>query len=201
MTLGHASSRAQQQWLPNLRSRPGNNFGCAALFGGEFCGVHASDKWRSHETHQSLSASIMAVGGATAGDKSAGGIRAELCRSIARALKNRLSLSLNREAQSWMLRCAIYAAAANLSVMGKAPDSTISIDDLPPPDTKRWTVQRKAEVVTAVRNGRVSLDEACQRYMLSTEEFLTWQRLVDMHGIAGLRTTHGQRYRGLKRTS
>ena len=91
--------------------------------------------------------------------------------------------------------------AANLSVMGKAPDSTISIDHLPPPDTKRWTVQRKAEVVAAVRSGRISLDQACCRYMLSIEEFLTWQRLVDMHGIAGLRTTHAQRYGGLKRTS
>jgi hypothetical protein len=50
-----------------------------------------SDKWRSHETHQSLSASIMAAVGATAGDKSAGGIRAELCRSIARALKSALA--------------------------------------------------------------------------------------------------------------
>ena len=116
-------------------------------------------------------------------------------------LKERLSLSLNREAQNSVLRCAIYAAAANVTVMGKAPDSTISIDHLPPPDTKRWTVQRKAEVVTAVRSGRISVDEACQRYMLSIEEFDTWQRLVDMHGIAGLRTTHGQRYRGLKRTS
>jgi hypothetical protein len=118
-----------------------------------------------------------------------------------RALKERLSLSLNQEAQNSVLRCAIYVAAANLSIMGKAPDSTISIDDLPPPDTKRWTVQRKAEVVAAVRSGRISLDQACCRYMLSIEEFLTWQRLVDMHGIAGLRTTHGQRYRGLKRTS
>jgi hypothetical protein len=118
-----------------------------------------------------------------------------------RTIKERLSFSLNREAQNSVLRCAIYVAAANGTVIGKAPDSTISIDDRPPPDTKRWTVQRKAEVVTAVRSGRISLDEACQRYMLSIEEFLAWQRLVDMHGIAGLRTTHAQRYRGLKRTS
>jgi hypothetical protein len=116
-----------------------------------------------------------------------------------RALKERLSLSLNQEAQNSVLRCAIYAAAANGTVMGTARDSIIA--DLPPPDTKRWTVQRKAEVVTAVRSGRISVDEACQRYMLSIEEFDTWQRLVDLHGVAGLRTTHGQRYRGLKRTS
>ena len=118
-----------------------------------------------------------------------------------RAIKELLSFSLNREAQNSVLRCAIYVAAANLSIMGKAPDSTISIDDLPPPDTKRWTVQRKAEVVTAVRSGRISLDQACCRYMLSIEEFLTWQGLVDMHGVAGLKVTHTQRYRGLKPTS
>jgi Protein of unknown function (DUF1153) len=114
-------------------------------------------------------------------------------------LKERLSLSLNREAQNSVLRCAIYAAATNVTVMGTAPDSTIA--DLPPPDTKRWTIQRKAEVVTAVRSGRISLDDACRRYMLSIEEFHNWQRLVDMHGVAGMRVTCAQRYRGLKRTS
>jgi hypothetical protein len=116
-----------------------------------------------------------------------------------RVLKEGLSLSLNREAQNSVLRCAIYAAAANGTVMGTARDSIIT--DLPRPNTRRWTMQRKAEVVTAVSSGRISVDETCQRYMLSIEEFLAWQRLVDMHGIAGLRTTHEQRYRGLKRTS
>ena len=110
-----------------------------------------------------------------------------------RVLKEGLSLSLNREAQNSVLRCAIYAAAANVTVMGKAPDSTISIDHLPPPDTKRWTVQRKAEVVAAVRSGRISLDQACCRYMLSIEEFIAWQRMVETHGVAGLRVTHAQR--------
>ena len=61
--------------------------------------------------------------------------------------------------------------------------------------------QRKTEVVTAVRNGRISLDDACRRYMLSIEEFHNWQRLVDMYGVAGLRVTCAQRYRDLKRTS
>jgi hypothetical protein len=68
-------------------------------------------------------------------------------------------------------------------------------DDLPPPDTERWVASRKAQVVRAVREGRLSLDQACERYRLSGEEFLGWQRMIDRHGVAGLRVTRLQRYR------
>jgi hypothetical protein len=71
----------------------------------------------------------------------------------------------------------------------------LTIDDLPPAQTKRWVVRRKAEVVAAVRNGLISLEEACARYKLSVEEFLSWQRLIERHGLAGLRTTRFQEYR------
>jgi hypothetical protein len=72
-----------------------------------------------------------------------------------------------------------------------------SLDSLPPPDTKRWVIRRKAEVVAAVRAGVISLEEACRRYTLSIEEFLSWQRLVDSHGLPGLRVTRLQDYRDL----
>jgi len=76
------------------------------------------------------------------------------------------------------------------------PDgSPLTIADLPEPGTTRWVVRRKAEVVAAVRGGLLSLDEACSRYMLTVEEFLAWQRSIDRHGLAGLRTTRLQRYR------
>lgn len=68
-------------------------------------------------------------------------------------------------------------------------------ENLPPPSTKRWVIRRKAQVVVAVRSGLISLDEACQRYSLSIEEFLSWQRLIDRHGIGGLRATRVQQYR------
>ena len=68
--------------------------------------------------------------------------------------------------------------------------------DLPPPDTKRWVMRRKAEVVAGVRCGLITLDEACRRYTLSVEEFLSWQRLIDSHGVRGLRATRLQDYRG-----
>jgi hypothetical protein len=68
--------------------------------------------------------------------------------------------------------------------------------ELPPPDTKRWVVRRKAVVVAAVRSGAISLKEACRRYNLSVEEFLTWQRAIESHGVPGLRVTRIQIYRG-----
>lgn len=71
----------------------------------------------------------------------------------------------------------------------------MTIDDLPPPNTQRWVVRRKAEVVAGVRAGLITLEEACQRYNLSLEEFLSWQRLIESHGMRGLRTTRLQRYR------
>lgn len=74
-----------------------------------------------------------------------------------------------------------------------------SLESLPPTDTKRWVIRRKAEVVAAVRAGIISLEDACKRYTLSVEEFLSWQRLVDSHGLPGLRVTRLQDYRGAAR--
>ena len=67
--------------------------------------------------------------------------------------------------------------------------------DLPSPYTKRWVVRRKAVVVHAVRDGAISLQEACRRYRLSVEEFLAWQRAIERYGIPGLRVTRLQIYR------
>jgi hypothetical protein len=76
------------------------------------------------------------------------------------------------------------------------PDgSPLTIADLPPPDTRRWVIRRKAEVVAAVRGGLLSLEEACSRYTLTVDEFLSWQSSIDQHGLAGLRTTRIQQYR------
>ena len=65
----------------------------------------------------------------------------------------------------------------------------LTLADLPPPDTRRWVVRRKAEVVAAVRGGLLSLEEACARYALSPSEFLSWQWALDLYGLAGLCTT------------
>ncbi len=71
----------------------------------------------------------------------------------------------------------------------------LTVENLPPRNTVRWVIRRKAEVVAAVRNGLIGMDEACERYRLSVEEFLNWERLVNVHGLRGLRITRTQRYR------
>ena len=76
------------------------------------------------------------------------------------------------------------------------PDgSPLTVADLPPSNTRRWVIRRKAEVVAAVRGGLLSLEEACERYCLTVEEFLSWQASIDDHGLAGLRTTRIQQHR------
>jgi Protein of unknown function (DUF1153) len=76
------------------------------------------------------------------------------------------------------------------------PDgSPLTVADLPPRDTKRWVIRRKAEVVAAVRGGLLSMEEACERYTLTVDEFLSWQRSIDKHGLPGLRATKVQDYR------
>lgn len=73
----------------------------------------------------------------------------------------------------------------------------LTLDSLPPPSTTRWVVRRKAEVVAAVNGGLLTVDEACQRYTLSLEEFASWQRAVDRSGMPGLRVTRIQHYKSL----
>lgn len=76
------------------------------------------------------------------------------------------------------------------------PDgSPLTLADLPPLDTKRWVIRRKAVLVAAVRGGLLSLEEACERYKLTVDEFLCWQHLIERHGLPGLRTTRVQDYR------
>ena len=76
------------------------------------------------------------------------------------------------------------------------PDGApLTMADLPDSNTSRWVMRRKAQVVTAVRGGLLSLDEACARYRLTVDEFLSWQQSLDRHGLAGLRTTKIQDYR------
>ena len=69
---------------------------------------------------------------------------------------------------------------------------------LPPSDTKRWVARRKAAVVTAVRSGAISIEEACRRYHLSEEEFLAWERTIATDGVPGLRITRLQIYRDVR---
>ena len=70
----------------------------------------------------------------------------------------------------------------------------LTLADLPRPETIRWVIRRKAKVVAAVRGGVLSLEEACGRYTLNTDEFRSWEFCIDHYGLAGVRTTHSQFY-------
>ena len=72
-------------------------------------------------------------------------------------------------------------------------------DDLLPPNTGRWVARRKVAVVTAVRDGRITLEEALQRYQLTEEEYRSWERVFEQHGLPGLRSTRLQQYRSPRR--
>ncbi|AIT78527.1 MULTISPECIES: DUF1153 domain-containing protein [Novosphingobium] len=68
-------------------------------------------------------------------------------------------------------------------------------ENLPPANTSRWVVRRKAEVVAAVNGGLLSATEACERYGLTLEELASWQRAIEREGMPGLRATRVQHYR------
>ncbi len=78
--------------------------------------------------------------------------------------------------------------------------SVLTVDDLPPPNVKRWIAHRKAKIVCAVRVGLITLEEVVDRYGITQEEFLSWERLLDEHGLPGLRMTRRLKYRKQART-
>ncbi len=67
--------------------------------------------------------------------------------------------------------------------------------DLPPATLSRWSAERKAEVVRALRAGAISAEQACARWSLSPEEVERWVALYDLDGLNGLRTTQVWKYR------
>jgi len=76
------------------------------------------------------------------------------------------------------------------------PDGTVMTRaDLPPPDTRRWVVSRKAQVVRAVQCGLLPRPEALERYGLSEDELDSWERALRDHGPGALRATAVQKYR------
>ncbi|MGE5721958.1 MAG: DUF1153 domain-containing protein [Sphingomonadales bacterium] len=63
------------------------------------------------------------------------------------------------------------------------------VESIPPATTTRWFPRQKAEVVAAVRAGRLKLDDACRLYQLSLEEFMSWQRALRDTGLRGLQVS------------
>jgi len=75
-----------------------------------------------------------------------------------------------------------------------AADAYGRVPELPKP-RQRWTVRRKAAVIEAVHGGWIPIEEACELYSISVDEFLAWERDLDRYGVHGLRTTRYQIYR------
>ena len=86
------------------------------------------------------------------------------------------------------------------AIMEQKPISTENatpLDDpeLPPVDTKRWVIRRKAQLLRAIEDGRLTRAEACARYNISDAELRLWERAIACAGIPGLRVTRVQIYR------
>jgi hypothetical protein len=84
-----------------------------------------------------------------------------------------------------------------LSFMSPPPPGHTPDDELPPDDTVRWVPRRKAAVLRAIADGRISLEDACTRWRLSVEEIELWQRAMRQIGVHGLRVTRVQIYRSI----
>src|ERR1700750_652954 len=70
--------------------------------------------------------------------------------------------------------------------------AAVALRPLPPGETGGWVIGRKAEVVAAVRGGLLTIEDALERYRLTSEEFLAWQRSIDPPRLGGPRTTELQ---------
>ncbi len=81
-----------------------------------------------------------------------------------------------------------------LSIIGPSGER-LTLQDLPRPDTVRWVIRRKAELVAAIRGGLLTLEEACELYLLSEEELESWADSLTKFGLPGLRSTKLQYYR------
>jgi hypothetical protein len=76
-----------------------------------------------------------------------------------------------------------------------ADGSTMSRNDLPKADTRRWVASRKAAVVRGVAYGLITQGEALEQYKITEEEFMEWVSAVSEHGEAALKATALQKYR------
>ena len=68
------------------------------------------------------------------------------------------------------------------------PDGLIlTLADLPRPPVSRWVARRKAQIVASVHGGLLDRNEACERYVITHEEFLEWDRAYSAFGLSGLK--------------
>lgn len=82
--------------------------------------------------------------------------------------------------------------------MSKPNGDLISGGSLPPENGARWVTSRKMQLIAAIHDGLLTIEEASQRYRLTLDELAEWQAMFTKHGKRGLRTTFIQQYRFLR---
>ena len=70
--------------------------------------------------------------------------------------------------------------------------NVLTVGDLPPGMATRWVAHRKAEVVSAVEGGLLTVEAACMKYKISLDEFLSWKTAMALHGLRGLKVTRAR---------
>ena len=71
----------------------------------------------------------------------------------------------------------------------------VAVSSLPPPETRRWSPRRKAQLVCAVQAGLLSVEDVCARYSITLEEWSNWETQFARDGRRGLRVLGISQYR------
>lgn len=82
---------------------------------------------------------------------------------------------------------SLTEASSTRTVIGPYGE-VLTLDALPKPGPMRWVPRRKAQVVAAVQGGMLSVEEACERYSISLDEFNSWQVALAQGGLKALRS-------------
>jgi len=59
----------------------------------------------------------------------------------------------------------------------------------------RWVISRKLQLLSAIEDDLITLEEASDRYLLTMQELLSWQVHKTRYGERGLLATQVQKYR------
>jgi hypothetical protein len=95
-----------------------------------------------------------------------------------------------------------FANSNEAPTAGSAPTTEqIKLGNPAPVRPVRWMPRKKAEIVAAIRDGYMSLEEARERYALSIEEYISWQTGIELSGLAGLRINRLQQNRRRRKHS
>lgn len=85
------------------------------------------------------------------------------------------------------------AAKLKAGFIMRGDGTVMTCRDLPAADTKRWVARRKAEIVEAVEGGLLTTEDACWRYTITLEEFVSWRVALERFGTSGLKARRAGR--------